>query len=237
MTRRLTLPLIVLGAMLLGGCAATGQSNRGNGIDQFPMYGGMDRQSVPTLKAADEEFIAGVTKAFGSRENASDAWVEQGFRFYFQDNYSMAMKRFNQAWLLDPRNPDAFWGFASVYHDEGENCKAKDMIDRAVALNLSKPAALADAGGAYTLCALSDTALDDKGKALYFAKSEDFYKRASSESPNDEYIFGSWARAHYWRGEYDQAWEKVAVQRRLGGTPSARLIELLSQKMEEPKAN
>lgn len=235
MTRRLILPFVFLGVLMLGGCATTTSSNRG--IDQFPMYGGMDRQSVPELKAADDEFISGVAKASGSRENGSDAFVEQGIRYYLQDNYSMAMKRFNQAWLLNPRNPDVFWGFSMVYHDDGKNCEAKDMIDRAVEFNLSKPIALADAGRIYTLCAVSDTALDNNGKALYFAKSESFYKRASSESPNDEYIFGSWAAAHYWRGEYDQAWEKVAMQRSLGGTPSARFIDLLSQNMAEPKAS
>lgn len=82
------------------------------------------------------------------------------------------------------------------------------MIDRAVELNLSKPIALADAGRIYTLCAVSDTALDNTGKAQYFAKSEGFYKRANTVSPNNDYIFGSWATAHYWRGEYAKAWRR-----------------------------
>lgn len=234
MTRRFARPLVFLGILLLGGCVATGPSSRGNGIDQFPMYGGMDRQSVPALKAADDELISGVSKAYGSREKGSDAFMEQGIRYYQQGDHSKAMKRFNQAWILNPRNPDVFWGFAIVIHEEDKYCEAKDMIDRAVELNLSKPVALADAGRIYSMCAVIDTALGDKGKALYFAKSESFYKRASSESPNDDYIFGSWAIAHYLRGEYEQAWEKVAVERRLGGTPQRWFIDLLRLEMAEP---
>jgi len=209
---------------------------RGNGIDQEPMYGGMDRQSVPELKVGDEQFVSGVAKEFGSQEKGSEAFVEQGIRYYRQDNYTMAMKRFNQAWLLNPRNPDVFWGFSLVYHDENKNCEAKSMIDRAVDLNLSKPIALADAGRIYTLCAVSDNALDSTAKAQYYAKSDSFYKRASAVSPNNDYIFGSWATAHYWRGEYAQAWEKVAVQRSLGGTPPGQFINMLRQKMPEPMA-
>ena len=126
--------LIVLGSMALTGCLATTSGGpRGAGIDQQPMYGGMDRSADPQLKAGDEQFISGVTKEFGSRESASDRFVDQGIRYYYQNNYSLAMKRFNQAWLLNPMNPDAFWGYAIVYHDEGKNCEAKKMIEEIVA--------------------------------------------------------------------------------------------------------
>ena len=118
-------------ALLMTSCMETGPQ-RGKGIDQEPMYGGMDRQSVPLLREADEDFITKVTKEYGSREKASLLWVNQGLKWYRMDNYAMAMKRFNQAWLLDPKNPLAFYGFAIVYHDEGQNCRSKEMIDRSI---------------------------------------------------------------------------------------------------------
>lgn len=221
---------------VLAGCGMSRPMARGNGIDQQPMYGGINRQSVPELISADEQLISDTSKEFGSREKASEIFVEQGIRYYLQDNYAYAMRRFNQAWLLDPRNPNVYWGFAMIYHDESKNCEAKSMIDRAASFGLSKPIALADAGRIYTLCAVSDSALDNKAKTEYLSKSEDFYKRANTASPNNDYIFGSWATAHYWRGEYQQAWEKVAIQRSLGGTPGGQFISLLRQKMPEPKS-
>jgi Tfp pilus assembly protein PilF len=200
------------------------------------MYGGMDRQSVPQLKQADEQLIAGTTKEFGSRERASDAFVDQGVRYYKADNYAAAMRRFNQAWLLNPKNPDAFWGFAMVFHDEGNNCEAKNWIDRALALNLSKPIALADAGRIYTLCAVSNQSLDLSTKNQQFSTSEELYKKATSISPNNDYVYGSWATAYYWRGDYARAWEMVAKARALGFTFPGQFINLLRQKMPEPRS-
>lgn len=208
---------------------------RGPGIDQQPMYGGMDRSAYPELEAADKEFISAVTNEFGSREAASDRFVEQGVRFYRQDDYSMAMKRFNQAWLLNPKNPEAFWGFAVVYHDEGKVCEAKDMVDRALDLNLTKPIALADGGRIYTLCAVSDKTLTQATKGQYFEKSEKLYKKAETAAPNHDYILGSWASALYWRGEYARSWEMVAKARRMGFVFPGKFLDLLRDKMPEPK--
>jgi hypothetical protein len=145
--------IVILIVAMAAGCATGGGPvPRGKEADQVPMYGGMDRQSVPQLKKADDEFIVGTTKAFGSREKASEAFVDQGIRFYQADNYDYAMRRFNQAWLLNPENPNVFWGFGMVLHDEGKVCDAKEMMDRAIELNLSKPIAVADAARIYTLC-------------------------------------------------------------------------------------
>jgi len=229
--------IAVLSVAILGGCAAGGgPTPRGSGIDQAPMYGGMDRQSVPQLKQADEQLIAGTTKEFGSRDKASDAFVDQGIRYYKSDNYAAAMRRFNQAWLLNPSNPDVFWGFGMVFHDEGNVCEAKNMIDRAISLKLSKPIALADAGRIYTLCGVSDPSLHVATKQEYFAISEELYEKASSASPNNDYIHGSWATAYYWRGDYARSWEMVAKARSLGFVFPGQFLNLLRQKMPEPRS-
>jgi len=234
---RVRVCVAILIVAILGGCATGGgPARRGNGIDQMPMYGGMDRQSVPQLKQADEQLIAETTKEFGSREKASGAFVDQGIRYYKVDNYAAAMRRFNQAWLLNPNNPDVFWGFGIVFHDEGRVCEAKDMIDRAISLKLSKPIALADAGRIYTLCGASNQSFDSATKQKYFETSEDLYEKASSASPNNDYVPGSWATAYYWRGDYARSWQMVAKARSLGFVFPGQFINLLRQKMPEPRS-
>ena len=208
---------------------------RGAGVDQVPMYGGMNRQSLPEVNKGDEQLIAGATKEFGTREKASAAFVDQGIRYYSVDNHAAAMRRFNQAWLLSPGNPEVFWGFAMIFHDEGKNCEAQQYIDRALALNLSKAVALADAGRIYTLCAVSDASFDSSTKVQRFEASEKLYTRANSESPRNDYVIGSWATAYYWRGEYALAWEKVAEARSLGHVFPGQFLSLLRSKMAEPK--
>ena len=206
----------------------------GAGIDQQAMYGGMDRTADPRLKAGDEEFIAAVTKEYGSREAASQKWVDQGFVFYFQDNYAKAMQRFNQAWLLNPQNPDVFHGFAVVYHDEGHNCDARDMIVRALDLGLKDPTVMADAGRIYTLCSVSDKKLDDQARASAFAESDALYAQAAAAAPKVGYIYNSWATACYWRGDYARAWEMVAAARDRGQQPADQFISMLNKEMREP---
>ncbi len=94
MKHRYIIPLLTL---LLAGCVVVHNDPRLRSIDQVPMYGGMDRQSVPELKKADDAFIESVSSAFGGRERAAKRWVEQAFAFYNHDDLDMAMRRFNQA--------------------------------------------------------------------------------------------------------------------------------------------
>jgi tetratricopeptide (TPR) repeat protein len=227
--------LNVMGVLFIAGCVTAGPKPGENDMDQLPMYGGIDRGADPRLRAQDEKFIAKLTQEFGSRLTASRVFVEQGFDYQHADNYAMAMTRFNQAWLIDPGNPDAFWGFAMVYDAQGKPCQAKAMIDMALARNLSKPVALADAGRIYTLCAVGDDALRPAEKRRYFERSEELYSRAVSMAPTQGYIFGSWAAAHYWRGGYADAWKMVKKQRALGGTPEESFLNLLRAKMPEPR--
>ena len=215
-------------------CLAQGLAAR-ESPDQLPMYGGLDRAADPHLRKVDEDFIARVSKEFGSREKASESWVDEGIRFYLDDNYKKAMQRFNQAWLLNPSNSGAFWGFAMVYHDKGQPCEALTMIERAETLGLSKPIALADAGRITTLCGAKDTSMSQEAREELNAKSEALYQLADQAAPNNDYILGSWATAYYWRGDYAAAWTKVSEARAAGGTLPGPFINMLREKMPEPK--
>jgi Flp pilus assembly protein TadD len=220
-------------AVLLAACASGGQPVADNN-DQLPMYGGIDRHADSRLRAADDKLIAELMQRYGSREDAARTLVDQGIRYFQGGNYTMAMRSFNQAWLLDPNNPDPLWGFAMVYDDQGKSCDAKAMIDRALSLNLSRPAALADAGRIYTFCAVSDATLSAADRRRDFEQSEELYSRAVSMAPANPYLFGSWAIAQYWQGNYADAWQMIRKQRALGGTPGERFLSLLREKMPEP---
>lgn len=58
-----------------------------------------------------------------ARENAAVTWVNRGFRVEQEGQLGMAMRRFNQAWLLNPKHPEVYAGFASVQHDQGKTVK------------------------------------------------------------------------------------------------------------------
>ncbi|MGH9867305.1 MAG: tetratricopeptide repeat protein [Candidatus Polarisedimenticolia bacterium] len=229
--RRLACAALVLAAVLPAFAAGTPWKKS---IDQLPMYGGVDRSMDPATAAADDKFIAAATQGFGSRRKASESYVEEGARDFRGGDDRMAMRRFNQGWLLDPNNPYAFHGFAIVLHERGRDCDAVKMGERALSLNLSRPITLADIGAHYALCAAADGTLTAEVRSRYRARSKELLQRASEMAPGNDYILEQWGKALYANGDYRGAWEKVRRQRELGGTPDGRTMNLLRAKMPEP---
>jgi len=241
MNKKQLIIIWIIGIFFLTSCTilfcqtALAAGRRSKRIDEQPMYGGYDRQADKRFKKADEEFISRVVKGSGSREKGSELFVEQGVRFYQQDEYGMAMRRFNQAWLLNPANPDVFWGFAIIFHDEENAVEAKKMIDKALELNLSKPIALADAGRIYTLFAFADKPTEQRIKDECKQRANQLYERAIASAPGNDYIYESWAHSLYYQGDYAGAWKKIKEVRKSGQTINAWLINHLEEKMPEQK--
>ena len=200
------------------------------------MYGGLDRQSDPILKGADDALIEGTTKAFGSRAAASKRFTDEGFRFYFRDDLSTAMRRFNQGWLLDAKNPDVFYGFMAVMNDMEKYCDARTFGEQAFALGLEKsPETLADAGRSSALCAMHDSTLSDDTKAAYIKRSSEYFTDALALKPNSPYVYTMWATASYAMGNYPTAWHYVGLARKNGGKIGKRFLKMLTEKMPEPR--
>jgi tetratricopeptide (TPR) repeat protein len=203
-------------------------------IDQVPMYGPMDRSKVPSLKKADEDLIKNGITGFGTREKAAEAWFGMGWKYYRNDDLPNAMRRFNQAWLLNPADPKPFWGFAMVRHDQGKAIEAEKYMAKAFELGFREAVFLADYGRICAVTLVEDPKLPAEAKAAYLKKSDEMYALAEQIDAKDEYLYGSWATALFWRGDYPAAWEKVGRQRALGGQPSPQFLKLLSAKMPEP---
>jgi len=229
--------IFLFAAVFLAGFSASVHAEGQAPIDQLPMYGGMDRNAIPALKAGDEKLIADAARHYGTREKASASFVNTGFAYYQRDDLANAMRRFNQAWLLDPRNPDVYAGFGSVLHDQGKNCEAMQMMEKALSLNPpTSQGIFPDAARMITLCAVSDTGLSVEARTKFFERSESLYKKAEELELNKAYVYGSWATACYWRGQYPEAWAMVAKERAAGGKPGERFLRLLQEKMPQPKA-
>jgi len=95
-----------------------------------PMFGNVQKSTK--YKEADDKFIETVTKEYGTKDSALKAYVALGWRHLYKNDLETAIKRFNQAWLLNPNNPDPYYGFYAF-----EKLKDKD-IDAAQYLELGK---------------------------------------------------------------------------------------------------
>lgn len=77
----------------------------------IPMYEGVEKTGA--LAEADRKFRQAAADAGQTPQEGARHGVMLGWRYYVRDgDPATAMKRFNQAWLLDPENGDAYHGMA-----------------------------------------------------------------------------------------------------------------------------
>lgn len=103
----------------------------------------------PEQIAADDKLIAEYVAQEGSRQKASEKLVLLGFNYLYKDDIKTAMYRFNQAWLLNPENENAFWGFGAIYLSFSDIEKAVAQYDEGLKMNPKSTNLLTDKGTAY----------------------------------------------------------------------------------------
>jgi len=198
------------------------------------MYGGMDRNANPTLKGADDKLIEDTTRQYGSREKASAAFVNNGFIYYNRDDLSNAMRRFNQAWLLDPNNAEVYWGFGAVLIDQDKACESMKFHERALSFGRYISGLYPDAGRVITECAVVDKSIQAVQRAKLFERADLLYTEATQKDVNKGYVYASWAVAYFMREQYGEAWQMVHKARDHGGKVSNNLLSRLRERMPEP---
>ncbi len=230
------LPALVLAAaVFLAGCASGG----GTRIDNIPMYGQPEIERPAVLKEADARFIKDASAGFASREAASVAWHQQGDEYMAVKNLDYAMRRYNQAWLLDPDSYLPYWGFARVMVAKREYEEAIKYFDEALARiddPYQKPALLHDLAVAYNNKANRLPATERAARERNYSLANMRFQESTEADPDYMKAWRSWAFSLYFQGDYAAAWDKVKRARALDpdSIPGSFLSDL-SAEMPEPK--
>ena len=219
--------------IILTTACATSPSVR---IDNIPMYGQAEVDRPPVLKQADEEFIKEVTATFPDRNEASRLWWAEAEKFMALGNLDLAMRRYNQSWLLDPNNYQPYWGFARVLLEQGKAEKAIRFLSRAKTL-INDPyqevALLSDMGTAYTV--IAETASAEK-QVRYFSLANENFIASTTLDPKYPNSWRRWAFSLFKQGKYSEAWLKVERARELNSRPFPEwFITELSRKQSKPR--
>jgi len=77
-----------------------------------PMYGEVEKSDE--YKKLDEDFKNNCLEQFKTIDSAVFFHIDRAWRYFYNNDLKTAMKRFNQAWLLDPEYPDSYFGFAAL---------------------------------------------------------------------------------------------------------------------------
>ncbi len=226
----------VLGVLLAG---LTGCQSLQPPAEELVMYGGRDRIKTPEQHAADARFVQEIVQKFGTQKKGSNVCAERGWRAFYEGELRLAMKSFNQAWLLDPGNPQAYWGFGAVLMKQGDYPKGLDMLIKAYDRDSTNPRIVSELAYAYALNGRGYLSYKNEDDAMYLRLAEEYFKKACRLDPAYPLLYSQWAEALYYKRDWAGAWEKVMKAGALGGegTVHPELIEKLSEKMPNPYAS
>jgi tetratricopeptide (TPR) repeat protein len=232
--------LAVLGcliSLMLNLGTARAQSDGG---DKLPMFGQPNITRPDKLKKADEDFIRDVTLRFGSRLAGSNALVEQGWTALRSGQADLAILRFNQAWLVNPKNFRAFWGFGAVLSQRGKLSEAIELLETAREL-LDDPtqrvALLCDLGTLHSEYAARLPRDRELERAQHFVLANSRFSESLDNNPKYAASWREWAISLYEQERYSEAWIRVkqAQDLRAEAFPPD-FLKQLSAKMPEPKS-
>ncbi|HUK42456.1 MAG TPA: hypothetical protein VLX11_15490 [Candidatus Acidoferrales bacterium] len=206
---------------------------------QLPMYGQPGIERTENQKKADETFVRDAALKFGNRLAASRAMAAQGWAAVRSRNLDLAMERFNQAWLLNPKNYQAFWGFGAVLSERGKLREATEQLGTAREI-IDEPAQanalLADVGAVNSEYAAHLPPDKQLERAHYFVVANQCFAESLDGDPNYAPGWREWAISLYQQQRYSEAWVKAQRAKELNAEPfPPRFLESLQKKMSDIK--
>lgn len=118
-------------------------------VSLLPEYGNVER-TEKQIKS-DKIFREDILDYYkGDTIAASKKMSDLGFTYlYDKGDFKTAMRRFNQAFMLNKKNPDTYYGFGSIYFYLGAMDRARAQFDKGLEMNPEHSAMLTDYGTTY----------------------------------------------------------------------------------------
>jgi len=215
----------VLLALLLAVVLAS-QAVFAQDISLAPKYGLLPKTDAQ--KRADAIFLGEMDKQYkGNRKKAAEHMALRGCQYLREGDLLVAMRRFNQAWLLDSSNGKALWGMAAIDADVEEFDESLDLFaeaERSVGDDINFSVDYAKAMGLAGAQAKNEVRLKDA-----FARFARVYEKAPRNTLNLE----NWAKTLFLVGNYADAWKKVKLAETTPGHADLdpRFLAALQSKM------
>jgi Flp pilus assembly protein TadD len=169
-----------------------------------PRYGYKPKNEAQ--RASDAEFVRLMLEQEPDRRKASGQLLLHGFDLLRQGEMPYAMFRFNQAWLLDSTNADAYWGFGTFFMELDKPSIAHQQYRQGLRLD-SANVHLLTADAAASLYERGSTVLADPALAERHVQAAlQQLLRAQALAPADPGVLYRLAVCRMLRGECDEAW-------------------------------
>jgi tetratricopeptide (TPR) repeat protein len=216
-----------------------GSAAQSDPSEKLPMYGQPRVARPENLKKIDEDLIRDATFRFGNRQAASRALAEQGWTSVRRGMLDVAMRRFNEAWLLNPKNYQAFWGFGAVLSEQGKLAEAIEQLETARELiddPKQRVALLSDLGAVHSSYGARLPADKQLDRAQHFVIANNRFAESLEMDPNYARSWREWAFSLYEQERYSEAWVKAKRAMDLNSEPfPTGFLDTLRKKVPEAK--
>ena len=182
-----------------------------NNIRLLPEYGNAAKSKEQ--KEADEDFIKTSLSQDGTHEKASQHLVDLGFKYLYRQDLRTAMYRFNQAWLLDPKNENSYWGFGAVYFMFNDFTSAMKQYDKGLALNPKSSNILTDKATIHL------TLFNTKGATPDLDSATRIFKRSYGINPKNQNTLFKLSACYFLSDDCENAEKYFHECKLLGGQP------------------
>lgn len=192
---------LVLSVLMLVMCTIVTAWADSTPIELLPMYGG--KEKTQAMKDADAFFIHWIEKKGMTRQQGAEKSIDLGWAHFSRGELDTAMKRFNQAWLLDPENGNSYRGFAIITLERGGK---PAEVEKLFQLALSKSR-------------VQPEVFVDYGRFLWEQKQYDqslsYLNTALQRSPEVLEARANISFVYYLKGDFGKAcqWAKAAKQK------------------------
>lgn len=116
-------------------------------IRMLPEYGTAEKTKEEI--AADTRFVNSIVENGKSKSEGAQDMIRIGFDYLYKGNLKTAMYRFNQAYLLNPKNSGIYWGYGAVYTAMGAYDEARSEYTEGLKLEPESAPILTDYATTY----------------------------------------------------------------------------------------
>lgn len=177
------------------------------GINLLPMYG--EVQKCDAQIKSDNQFLADCDNEFKNRKEASQKYIEKAWGCFYNNDENTAMKRFNQAWLLDNDNPEIYWGFGNLMGMRKETKQSIPLFKKSLQLNPNN-------AKVYESLAISYGQLFYETKRIeYLDLTINTLKSAIKLEPNNAKYYGSLTSAYSYLIQKDSLKKYIKITDKL----------------------
>lgn len=123
------------------------QTEAKNNKRMLPEYGNLKKNTSEV--ESDQRFVNNFVESGKSKSEGAHEMIRLGFDYLYKGDLKTAMYRFNQAYLLNPKNSGIYWGYGAVYTALGAYDQARNEYTKGLKIDPKSAAILTDYGTTY----------------------------------------------------------------------------------------